>query len=1123
MSHPLETKLRLLRARVRRLLSIHALGWFLGVGLAALVAVGLADYVFRFRDPGMRVLGTLSFAAALGWAGYRFVYRAWRAPLGELDLARRVQRRFPALGDDLASAVEFLGQSDQDPTAGSPSLRRAVIARATADAEKLDLRNVLAARPAWRAALLAAAVGALAGMLVAADPGSSRIAAARLVRPLADIPWPQVHHLQVRSPIQRIARGQPFEVEVVDAEGVRLPAEVRIEYRWENADGTLNRESEPMRLVQGMMVARRERVTRPFSFRAEGGDDRSMPWHRVEVVDPPAIGSLDVTLTPPAYTGWPAEHTDGNIRALVGTRVEIAATATKPLASAVLLLESGEQFPARLSDDGLGLSVPGDGTSPWVIEKSGSYTFRFADREGLAGGEDVRWEIRAMADAPPTVVIEQPSAGLFVTPQAVLPLCVTAGDDLALQSIVLQFARSGDKEEKPEAIVLYAGPKRAKAGGGLASIAGRPDTRKVQHDWSLDPLRLAPGTQWTFWAVASDYRPQTTRSEPRSLTIVTADELGERIAARQAAILGELDRVLQMQRRGREQVSALEKRAGGAPRLEQRDVDQLRGTELNQRQVEQTLLSRSEGVPMHVLALLADLAMNRIEQPDVRRPMEALLAEIERLGTGPLPAVERELTAAIKAAQGFLDEPGSGPGKPAAEKPSRVDPSVADPLAAAGKHQDAVLASLERLIRDLSRWDRFRRFHREVGQVAHDQGELAGRTGELARRTLAKELKDLTPQEAADLDDAARAQAELANRLEAVQQAMEQSAGAASAAEAAAAQAVAEGLRRARELNVSGEMRAAGSHIERNQLGQARRAQERIQESLREVLDALAGRPRRESPAESTDQPGPDLEKIAKAQEQINRRTQELHRSRLEGDRSSAEARQRYNALGGEQEQLADLLAPESAGPGGSKAPAPAEQRREKEEKALPVQPADGIDRELFAPDEKKAAPPAPPAEEAAPPTPRSVAGKMRRSGQSIRSTDAGPATQALQRRILTELEELLRQSGSGRGPTGSQQAQKAAQQGPSPAGKAPKPGDAASQTKPGAKPSGSGIAPNTEEAGAQGTGPGGRSAMVRQVWGDLPQHQREQMLQLQPPEEFLPKYELLIEEYFKRLAEGAR
>ena len=45
--------------------------------------------------------------------------------------------------------------------------------------------------------------------------------------------------------------------------------------------------------------------------------------------------------------------------------------------------------------------------------------------------------------------------------------------------------------------------------------------------------------------------------------------------------------------------------------------------------------------------------------------------------------------------------------------------------------------------------------------------------------------------------------------------------------------------------------------------------------------------------------------------------------------------------------------------------------------------------------------------------------------------------------------------------------------------------------------------------------------AMIRQIpWGQLPQRQREQMLQLGSFEEFLPKYDAMIEEYFKRLAE---
>ena len=41
----------------------------------------------------------------------------------------------------------------------------------------------------------------------------------------------------------------------------------------------------------------------------------------------------------------------------------------------------------------------------------------------------------------------------------------------------------------------------------------------------------------------------------------------------------------------------------------------------------------------------------------------------------------------------------------------------------------------------------------------------------------------------------------------------------------------------------------------------------------------------------------------------------------------------------------------------------------------------------------------------------------------------------------------------------------------------------------------------------------------MKDVWGQLPAREREQMLQ-SPPEQFLPKYELLLEKYYKRLAE---
>ncbi len=45
---------------------------------------------------------------------------------------------------------------------------------------------------------------------------------------------------------------------------------------------------------------------------------------------------------------------------------------------------------------------------------------------------------------------------------------------------------------------------------------------------------------------------------------------------------------------------------------------------------------------------------------------------------------------------------------------------------------------------------------------------------------------------------------------------------------------------------------------------------------------------------------------------------------------------------------------------------------------------------------------------------------------------------------------------------------------------------------------------------------------MMKDTWGHLPPRDREQMLQ-NTPDKFLPKYELLIEQYYKRLAEDPR
>jgi hypothetical protein len=209
---------------------------------------------------------------------------------------------------------------------------------------------------------------------------------------------------------------------------------------------------------------------------------------------------------------------------------------------------------------------------------------------------------------------------------------------------------------------------------------------------------------------------------------------------------------------------------------------------------------------------------------------------------------------------------------------------------------------------------------------------------------------------------------------------------------------------------------------------------------------------------------------------------------------------------------------------------------------SLRADPLDDFDRELFGPDENKPKPsdrrsgqpgesdeegddlegrlprelgPAGVSEEASPLL--EIARQMRHVEGLIGKAESGPKTQNLEDEIVTRLEELLKQARSrSQGGSPSPRKQKTAPRQPvkQPQRKpTPGPGKPDAKSAPDSK-----ATPGRAEARKPDLS--AWQAVQARLWGELPQKAREQMLQQLPVEEFLPKYEVLIEEYFKRLAE---
>jgi hypothetical protein len=148
------------------------------------------------------------------------------------------------------------------------------------------------------------------------------------------------------------------------------------------------------------------------------------------------------------------------------------------------------------------------------------------------------------------------------------------------------------------------------------------------------------------------------------------------------------------------------------------------------------------------------------------------------------------------------------------------------------------------------------------------------------------------------------------------------------------------------------------------------------------------------------------------------------------------------------------------------------------------------------------------------------VSNRMREAERLIPKIDATKSTKKLQKEIVTDLEKLISQleqqckkcqGGSCSKPSDQQTAEREPQNQPSQKSSAGQQ-DAKKPAKDASERLG-------KDEARKATLERMKSLLREDRWGELPAKAREQLLQLSP-EQFLPKYELLIEEYYKRLAE---
>ncbi len=694
--------LSVLRGKVRMLTWISGLSWTILILFGGLLVTGFFDWMIHFDDPGLRLVIAVTLLVAVSVMAWRQLIQPLIQPLTTTFLALRIERRFPGLHSRVLSAVEFL-QHQLDARVGSPELQQAVVRDALRDLEKIEPDDIVETRGVKRITIAGAVLCAMIATVVLLHPVEAATSVKRLMFPFADCPWPRQFELKlvrpdmtpvVQAPDQPlfIARGDTLELYVIGSRG-RLPSRVWFEHR---LDDDPKVQKEPLR--QTTLRDEKGRsyeaaviswvATRgPLQFRATGGDDETMSFVRVEVVQPPTLENLRVTVVPPPYSGRPSETLPpgvGHVQGLLGTTVTIEASADKRLNSARLRVADKPAKNLDIGEDPQKFTASFSITDPGVT----GYWFELTDEAGFSDPEAPRYELRGITDSVPDVVIEQPMADVMLAPDAELPIKILAKDDLGLKSVRISYTLNDETTAK--LIPLVTATEQAEP-----LVLATPE-----YVWKLADLSLEPGNRITFRAEATDNynlgpEPHVGKSALRTISIVSRDEKQKELAGRVGDLLEDLQQATALQERARQQTTELQTQLNTAGELRSQDLDQLHRIELDQRQAAARLNRPADGVQSQAQQLQEEFRANKLDDPETEQRLSRIIDELSRLGREQFPEIESALTRAAKQAEDQSrsstpvegddpkSEPGlkSEPGKQPDSSPARtsLDPAAQDP------------------------------------------------------------------------------------------------------------------------------------------------------------------------------------------------------------------------------------------------------------------------------------------------------------------------------------------------------------------------------------------------------------------------------------------------------------
>ncbi len=865
-------------AALRRSAWAQLLAQRLGVGLALLLAaailVGLLDYALRMPA----ALRGLLWLGGLAWTGWFIASRilpAWRFSPSLTDVALRLESTPAAqqagLKGRLASGIEL---SREHAPSGALAELASLSARQAAQRFGAMGRSAgLLDRKRLGLALGALTLAALPLVLLTATaPALTQIGLRRVALPWTGAAWPKRTQLASVPHPEAHARGTPLALRALLARSPREPGQTQVEARYRT---TLNGVEGPWRKAVLTWQGRRASAPSPDASTAspiEGelfemlldpgvaagsdasqsavleyafasGDDET-PVASVLLIEPPAIQSASVQITPPPYAAsvltssqpgaprasadWTigtvdlARATDQRSRVgpiLAGSRITLTLDLNKPLAGPAAAnprawLRTHLPALAQLDEAGSPVSIQVQ-ERRWQLDFTPTDTIRIAiqpiDEHGITSREEHSVSLQVAPDAPPSAAIVEPPSDESVLPTAIIEVIGEGRDDVSLASVrlrsVLARPPAGSAGAAPEPTEEWR--ELAAAGPESAASSSTSVTTLLRAAATLDigASGAASGDEvWVRVGVRDILGAATEVPEVLSLTrrlrVISEAEFVEQVRSEMSNLRESAKRLAEAQEAlGRDRTKAASDTSAAA----------------QQKQAQEALGERLPPMAEVAQRLLERVDRNRLEDPSLR----GMLTDAKDV-IGEAREASDEAEASLSAL--------SSEGSPAQREEATQQTQQA---------QDRAQEALEELASMLDRGQDSWAVRRELERLMTEQRQVASQTAAAGEPTRGRTQEELTPAEREDLDRVARRQDEVAQRTAGLIEQMEARAAQLSQSDPGQAEAMRRAAQKARNERLAERQRDAAQQTRQNQTGAAQQQQGQAQEALEEMMEEL--------------------------------------------------------------------------------------------------------------------------------------------------------------------------------------------------------------------------------------------------------------------------------------------